>query len=119
KAVVAIAPVTDLPALKEEHRHWSNFNLVSDYIGNGTHTHEGSPAEHADRIKVPVILFHGGFDESVRIEQSKLMAARLAAAGAKCELITWDNLDHELDDSSARAQMLRKSDEFLRQSLGL
>jgi hypothetical protein len=47
------------------------------------------------------------------------MAARLAAAGAKCELITWDNLDHELDDSSARAQMLRKSDEFLRQSLGL
>ena len=119
KAVVAIAPVTDLPALKEEHRRWSNFNLVSDYVGNGPHTHEGSPAEHADKIKVPVILFHGGFDESVRIEQSKLMAARLAAAGAKCELITWDNLDHELDDSSARAQMLRKSDEFLRQSLGL
>jgi hypothetical protein len=47
------------------------------------------------------------------------MAARLTAAGAKCELITWDNLDHQLDDSSARAQMLRKSDEFLRQSLGL
>ncbi len=25
KAVVAIAPVTDLPELKEEHRQWSDF----------------------------------------------------------------------------------------------
>jgi len=119
KAVVAIAPVTDLRALKEEHRRWSDFDLVSEFVGDGPHTHDGSPLEHADRIKVPVVLFHGGFDRNVSIEQSRRMAARLTAAGAKCDLITWDNLDHQLDDSNARAQMLRKSDEFLRQSLGL
>jgi hypothetical protein len=47
------------------------------------------------------------------------MAARLKAVGAKCELVTWDDLDHQLEDSAARAQLLRKSDEFLRRVLGM
>ena len=119
KGVVAIAPVTDLPALKEEHRNWSDFELVSAFIGEGPHIHDGSPSEHADKIKVPVLLFHGGHDANVNIEQSKRMAAHMKAAGGKCELVTWDDLDHQLEDSSARAQMLRKSDEFLRQALGM
>jgi dipeptidyl aminopeptidase/acylaminoacyl peptidase len=119
KAVVAIAPVTDLAALKEEHRYWSNFDLVSDYIGEGPHMHEGSPIEQAARIKAPVLLFHGGLDANVSIQQSRHMAARLRSAGASCELVTWDELDHYLEDSDARAQMLRKSDEFLRKALGM
>jgi len=119
KAVVAIAPVTDLLALKEQYRDWSNYELVKKFVGDGPHTHEGSPLEHADKIKVPVLLFHGGLDRNVSIEQSKRMAARLTAAGAKCELVTWDNLDHYLEDSSTRAQMLRRSDAFLRQAFGM
>jgi dipeptidyl aminopeptidase/acylaminoacyl peptidase len=81
--------------------------------------HEGSPAEHADKIKVPVLLFHGGFDRNVSIEESKLMCSRVTRAGGKCELVTWDDLDHYLDDSSARTQMLRRSDEFLRSAFGM
>jgi acetyl esterase/lipase len=116
KAVVAIAPVTDLEALKEEHRHWTNFYLVSQEIGEGPHTREGSPARNADKIKVPVLLFHGELDRNVGIGQSRLMAERLTKAGVQNELITWADLDHYLDDSDARAQMLRKSDQFLRQA---
>jgi acetyl esterase/lipase len=119
KGVVAIAPVTDLFALKEEHRGWSDFELIKGFIGDGPQMHEGSPIEHVDKIKVPVILFHGAQDANVSIEQSKRMAARLKAAGAKCELVTWDDLDHHLEDSAARAQMLRKTDEFLRHVLGM
>jgi acetyl esterase/lipase len=119
KAVVAIAPVTDLPALKTEHIHWTDFDLVSQFVGDGPHMHEGSPLEHTDKIKVPVLLFHGALDRNVSIEQSKRMAERLTASGGRCELITWPDLDHQLEDSSARAQMLRKSDEFLRKALGM
>ena len=75
--------------------------------------------EHADKIKVPVLLFHGGMDRNVSIAQSKRMAARLNAAGAKSELVTWDELDHQLDDSNARTQMLRQSDAFLRRAFGM
>ena len=117
KAVIAIAPVTDLAALKEESRNWTDYELMAEYIGSGPHLHEGCPIEHADKIKVPVLLFHAGFDSNVSIEQSRSMAARLKAAGASCELTTWENLDHHLEDSAVRAQLLSKSDAFLHLAL--
>ena len=47
------------------------------------------------------------------------MAAALGASHARCELVTFEDLDHQLDDSAARGQMLRKSDAFLREAMGL
>jgi dipeptidyl aminopeptidase/acylaminoacyl peptidase len=47
------------------------------------------------------------------------MADRLAAAGVPHELVTWPDLDHQLNDSAVRAEMLRKSDAFLRKVMGL
>jgi dipeptidyl aminopeptidase/acylaminoacyl peptidase len=119
KAVIAIAPVTDLPELKEEHRQWSDFLVVSREIGEGSHVRDGSPALNAAKIKVPVLLFHGEMDRNVLIRQSKEMAARLAAAGVPHELVAWPDLDHQLDDSAARTEMLRKSDAFLRRAMGM
>jgi dipeptidyl aminopeptidase/acylaminoacyl peptidase len=119
KAVIAVAPVTDLPELKEEHRHWSNFLVVSREIGEGPHVREGSPALNAAKIKVPVLLFHGEMDRNVPIRQSKEMADHLAAAGVPHELVTWPDLDHQLEDSAVRAEMLRKSDAFLRKTMAL
>ena len=103
----------------EEHRDWSDFYLVSDMIGDGPQVREGSPARNAEKIKVPVLLFHAALDRNVGIAQSRLMAERLAAAGVKHELVTWDDLDHQLEDSAARTEMLRKSDVFLRQAIGV
>jgi acetyl esterase/lipase len=119
KAVVAIAPVTDLPQLKEDHRNWADFPIVSRQIGDGPHVREGSPALNAAKIKAPVLLFHGAMDRNVLIRHSKEMNERLAAAGVQHELVTWPDLDHYLDDSAARAEMLRKSDAFLRRALSL
>ena len=119
KAVIAIAPVTDLADLKEQHRNWSDFLVVSREIGEGPHVREGSPALNAAKIKVPVLLFHGEMDRNVPIRQSKEMADRLAAAGVPHELVTWPDLDHQLEDSAVRAEMLRKSDAFLRKAMGM
>ncbi|MDP9007405.1 MAG: S9 family peptidase [Pseudomonadota bacterium] len=119
KAVIAIAPVTDLAELKEAHRNWSDFIVVSRQIGDGPHVRDGSPALNAAKIKVPVLLFHGELDRNVPIRQSKEMNDHLAAAGVPHELVTWPDLDHQLDDSAARAQMLGKSDAFLRRALGI
>jgi dipeptidyl aminopeptidase/acylaminoacyl peptidase len=119
KAVVAIAPVTDLPQLKEDRREWSDFLIVSREIGEGPHVREGSPALNAAKIKVPVLLFHGEIDRNVPIRQSKEMADHLAAAGVPHELVTWPDLDHQLEDSAVRAEMLRKSDAFLRHAMGM
>jgi acetyl esterase/lipase len=119
KAVIAVAPVTDLPELKEEHRRWSDFLVVSREIGEGPHVREGSPALNAAKIKVPVLLFHGELDRNVPIRQSREMNDHLASAGVPHELVTWPDLDHYLEDSAAREGMLRKSDAFLRKAMGL
>ena len=114
KAAVAVAPVTDLAALTEQYRRTTSYFQVRDFIGEGPHVHEGSPAENAGRIKVPVLMFHGTDDINVRIYQSQIMDKALGAAGVKHELVTFDGLDHQLYDSAARAEMLRRSDAFLR-----
>jgi dipeptidyl aminopeptidase/acylaminoacyl peptidase len=119
KAVIAVAPVTDLSELKEEHRNWSDFLVITREIGEGPHVREGSPALNAAKIKVPVLLFHGEMDRNVLIRQSREMNDRLASAGVPHELVTWPDLDHQLDDSAARAEMLRKSDAFLRKAMGM
>jgi dipeptidyl aminopeptidase/acylaminoacyl peptidase len=119
KAVVAIAPVSDLAALKDEWSTWSNHQKMIEFVGDGKQMHAGSPIEHVEKIKAPVLLFHGEFDRNVSVNQSKHMAERLQSVGSKCELVTWPDLDHQLDDSAARTQMLRKSDEFLRAALGM
>jgi dipeptidyl aminopeptidase/acylaminoacyl peptidase len=117
KAVVAIAPVTDLKDLREEWRGWSNHEMESKYVGDAVR--EASPAENASRIKVPVLLFHGKLDRNVAVGESEHMARSLTSAGVPHQLVTWDDLDHQLEDSNARAEMLRKSEAFLRQSLGM
>jgi dienelactone hydrolase len=116
KAVVAIAPVTDLAALTEESRNFTNFRLVQKFVGEGPHVAAGSPITQAEKIKVPVLLFHGDLDRNVSVRQSRRMAERLRGVGADCELVTWKELDHYLDDSGARAQMLGKSEAFLRRA---
>jgi alpha-beta hydrolase superfamily lysophospholipase len=119
KAVVAIGPITDLPMLKEQWRGWSNFGLIDDYVGAGPVLREGSPAQNAARIKVPVLLFHGALDRVASIRQSQHMSDALQSAGVKHELVTWEQLGADIDDSNARAQLLRKSDDFLRQVAGM
>lgn len=119
KAIVAIAPVTDLESLRGESRGYRDYALVDRFIGRGAHVREGSPAQNAARIKAPVLMFHGTLDRNVGVAESKLMADRLKAAGTKPELILFDGLDHQLDDADARARLLDATDAFLRRSLSL
>jgi dipeptidyl aminopeptidase/acylaminoacyl peptidase len=119
KAAVAIAPVTDFKSTIDESRGWSNWLIERERVGSGPHIREGSPAQNAAAIKAPVLLFHGDMDLNVDIRQSRLMADRLRDAGKKQELIVYRGLSHSLADSAARADMLRRSDQFLRASMGM
>lgn len=118
KAVVAIAPVTDLDDLAGEWGTSGGLWAMRDYVGSGAEAKAASPAEHAERIKVPVLLFHGTFDRNVSVQESEHMARNLKAAGVPYELVIFEKLDHQLDDSAVRAKMLAKSDAFLRQAFG-
>ncbi len=119
RAIVAIAPVTDLNLLREESRGWSDFRLMRDFIGTGAVVREGSPAQNAGSIRAPVLIFHGDHDSNVDVRHARLMRSKLGDAGRPAEMVIFPGLDHNLDDSEARARMLRESDAFLRRSLGV
>jgi dipeptidyl aminopeptidase/acylaminoacyl peptidase len=119
KAIVAVAPVTDLGEARVEWAGFTNSENVRDFFGTGPHLEQGSPARHADQFKAPVLMFHGTLDRNVAVQESRLMRDRLKGAGKQVELVEFDKLDHQLDDSNARAQLLRRSDEFLRAALHL
>lgn len=118
KAAVAIAPVTDLSLLKREAQGFTNARLVQEMVGSGQHLRDGSPLRNAAAIKVPVLLVHGDMDANVRIIHSDRMHSALSKAGVRSELMRFRDLDHQLDDSDARVQMLTRIGEFLASSIG-
>ena len=117
KAVVAIAPVTDLGMLKTEAQNFTNSRVVAHYVGDGPHIAEGSPARHADRFQAPVLMFQGDQDVNVDIGEARAMDRALHSAGKQSELVIFKGLDHQLDDGDARRDMLTKADAFLRANL--
>jgi dipeptidyl aminopeptidase/acylaminoacyl peptidase len=119
KATVAIAPVTDFGQLKEEARAFASASLVLQFIGSGAHIEEGSPRRHADVFASPVQIFHGAHDMNVSVGESQSMEAALRKAGKPVELVVYPGLDHQLPDGTVRADLLRRSDAFLRKALGI
>ncbi len=120
KAIVAVAPATDFGMLKAEYDGAGNQFLARAFIGSGPEIVEaGSPARNAEKIMAPVMMFHGEVDGNVGVAESRAMDAKLRAAGKSVKLVTYPGLDNGLEDSAARADMLRQSDAFLRASMGI
>ncbi len=119
KAIVAVAPVTNLASLASLQDNFADYYLEQSMIGTGPHVKEGSPAQNARQISVPVLMFHGARDQNVPIGQSREMLAKLKEAGKTVDLVEFPKLDHQLDDAAARASLLIRTDSFLRQSMGM
>ncbi|MEG3155836.1 alpha/beta hydrolase family protein [Sphingomonas sp. RB1R13] len=113
KAVVAVAPVTDLKQLRRDAQGFREEKLNQDEIGKGSELVEGSPIRHAADIRAPVLMVHGTLDANVAFDHSKRMLAALRGAGKTADLLTFEGLDHQLDDSNVRVQMLSRIGELL------
>jgi dipeptidyl aminopeptidase/acylaminoacyl peptidase len=118
KAVVAIAPVTDLQQLKDDARIFVSARNQAESIGSGPHITEGSPLPNAARISVPVLMFHGDRDLNVRVGHSRRMNDALRNAGKRSELVVFPNLEHDLASGDARRQMLDRIRTFLASNVG-
>lgn len=118
KAVVAIAPVTDLEFLREDSRGYTSFRFRDEQLGTGPHIAAGSPQRHADRFAAPVALFHGTKDLNVNVRHSRKMADSLRDVGKPVTYVEFKDLQHDLGDNKARIEMLEAIDAFLAEALG-
>lgn len=65
------------------------------------------------------MIFHGDHDANVSLQHGQMMADRLEDAGKRVEFVRFPGLDHQLEDSTARTTMLRRTDAFLRDALNI
>lgn len=72
-----------------------------------------SPAAHADKVSIPILLIHGKDDSVVPLEQSQIMADALKKAGRPVELIIAKGEDHWLSRGETRLQTLAATMAFL------
>ena len=118
KAVVAIAPVTDFGALRRDAEGFDNADIERGMIGKGPGLKLGSPLYNAAAIKAPVLLIHGDLDNNVRIAHSQRMNAALRRVGTPVEFLSYKGLDHQLQDSGVRTEMLTHIGQLLERTIG-
>lgn len=73
-----------------------------------------SPLYMADKLKVPVLLAHGGADQTVPVRQSKLYADALAKAGKPYELKIYPDEGHGFSSSANEKDWFDRLEAFLK-----
>jgi dipeptidyl aminopeptidase/acylaminoacyl peptidase len=118
KAVIAVAPVTDLQLLKDDAREYTSHRAVEEFVGSGPHVVEGSPLQKAGAIRAPVLLAHGDLDTNVAFHHSSKMYEALKSHGKAVEFLSFRGLDHQLEDPAAMSQVFTKMGELLERTIG-
>ncbi|CAN5123568.1 S9 family peptidase [soil metagenome] len=93
------------------NRYWARFMGAKSSSDPSLATI--SPALHADKASVPVLLIHGKDDTVVPYAQSQEMEAALKKAGKPVEFVTLDHEDHWLSQADTRVKMLTETLRFL------
>jgi dipeptidyl aminopeptidase/acylaminoacyl peptidase len=104
RAAATVGAFTDLDTLFRDDERSAALapQIWPDYATRSTQIAlRRSAARWADRIRVPVLILHGGGDERVRPRQSERLAAALSRAGTKHELRVVPGGSHTLGERSA------------------
>jgi dipeptidyl aminopeptidase/acylaminoacyl peptidase len=77
-----------------------------------------SPANFADRVKIPILLMHSDKDVTVGIRQSEIEEKALKRAGKQVDFVKLEGDDHYLEYAQTRIQMLKALETFLDAKIG-
>ena len=115
---VTSSPVSDLADLATTtHRFEAHYTdtLVGDPDEPSTarRFEEFSPLHRADRIRGPLLLFHGGDDPVVPAAQSAVLVGRILAAGGRVDHIVYDGEGHSFRDRGNQVDEYTRTERFL------
>lgn len=121
RATVAVCGPSDMPAMlrsvkddEDSYYYWSQ--TIGDPVIDRGLLEAASPARRAAEIRSPVLLIHGVNDQIVPVEQSRMMAAALKAAGKPHELIEVPDFGHADWDDAKDQELMRRKIDFLRKA---
>lgn len=91
---------------------------IGDRRADREHLRAISPVNLADRVRIPILLMHGKEDQTVPVEQSRIMRDALRAAGKDVELIEIDHEFHGFLFEENRTREFREVEAFLARHIG-
>jgi len=111
--------------LKDMHYNTHRFekdylnSLVGNYFKNHDDYINRSPITHLNKIKKPILLFHGKKDTVISYKQT-LKIQEILIQNNKCsEVIFFDNEGHGFRNIENKEVVMQKSQEFLKNALNI
>lgn len=121
KCAVGYVGVYDLPALLETRgalfSDWFRASLHRDLGDDKSVLKAISPRWFADRVKVPVLLIHGGMDPVAPKEHFDRMKKALEKAGNPPEVLFEDDESHGFYDQENQKRLYMQLENFLDRNL--
>jgi len=122
KAAICKYPVIDLKDM-----HYNTHRFEKDYlnslIGNYAKDHDDyinrSPINHINKIKKPILLFHGKKDTVISYKQTLIIKEILIQNNKYSEVIFFDNEGHGFRNIENKEVVMQKSQEFLKNALNI
>jgi dipeptidyl aminopeptidase/acylaminoacyl peptidase len=109
-------------ASKRDVARPGEYERLTDMLGTSAearrHLEDISPLEHADQIRVPVLIAHGTEDKVVDVAQSKKLAAALKKRGVPCETFFRPLEAHGFYDLRDRVAFYHRVEAFLAANVG-
>jgi len=121
-AAICKYPVLDLKDMYyNTHRFEKDYlnSLVGNYEKNHDDYKNRSPINHINKIKKPILLFHGKKDKVISYKQTLKIQEILIQNNQYSEVIFFENEGHGFKNLENKAVVMQKSQEFLKNALNI
>ncbi|KGF98840.1 Esterase/lipase/thioesterase family active site [Prochlorococcus marinus str. MIT 9302] len=121
------AAICKYPVIDLEDMHYNTHRFEKDYlnslVGNYSKNHDDyinrSPINYINKIKKPILLFHGKKDKVISYEQTLKIQEILIRNNKYSEVMFFENEGHGFKNIENKKVVMQKSQEFLKNALNI
>ncbi len=121
------AAICKYPVIDLKDMHYNTHRFEKDYlnslVGNYAKNHDDyinrSPINHINKIKQPILLFHGKKDTVISYKQTLKIQEILIQNNKNSQVIFFDNEGHGFSNIENKEVVMQKSQEFLKNALNI
>ncbi len=121
------AAICKYPVIDLKDMHYNTHRFEKDYlnslVGNYAKNHDDyinrSPINNMNKIKKPILLFHGKKDTVISYKQTLKMQEILIHNNKYSEVIFFENEGHGFKHKETKEVVMQKSQDFLRNALNI
>jgi len=126
QCAISFAGVTDIDLMYDVHwsdlsEEWKQYGmpvLIGDRQKDAEQLKNTSPLQQVGRIKVPLLIAHGGLDQRVPIEHVRRFLAAAEKAGVQVEWAAYPDEMHGFRKEANEVDYLKRVEAFLARTLG-